>query len=178
MNRFDKAIKTLELDRILAAVGELCELESSKERVLALRPTPDKRGVALGLKRTTDAKNLLAIGKKPSLYTHVTIPDIISRAKKGAVLTPSELLRVAGLLSSAASVKSFGEKLEEKNSLKILFLRLLPDKTLENEIKSIIFDRRAQQIMRTKMKKMHSKNACKIIYDLLFQKTTSNTFLP
>ena len=140
MNRFDKAIKTLELDRILAAVGDLCELESSKERVMALRPSADKRGVKLALKRTSDAKDLLAIGKKPSLYTHVTIPDIVSRAKKGAVLTPQELLRVAGLLSSAASVKSFGEKLDEKNSLKLLFLRLLPDKTLENEIKRIVLN--------------------------------------
>lgn len=138
MNDFTKAIHTLEFDRILEQVGACCELESGREKILSLTPSSDRRQVARWLKETTEAKQLLSLGKKPGLYTHVTVPDILSRAAKGAVLTPAELLRIASLLASAASVRNFGEKLEEKSSLRTLFCRLLPNKELESEIKRIL----------------------------------------
>ncbi len=138
MNDFTKAKRTLEFDRILERVGACCELESGRERILALMPSSDRKQVAHWLKQTSDAKHLLSVGKKPSLYTHTSVPEILSRAAKGAVLTPSELLRIASLLGCAASVRAFGEKMEEKNSLRVLFCRLLPNKELESEIKRVV----------------------------------------
>ncbi len=140
MNDFKKAIRTLEFDRILSQVGDCCELESGKEKILSLSPSSDRSWVAKALEQTGDAKKLLSVGKKPSLYTHTTVPDILSRAAKGAVLTPAELLRIASLLASASSVRAFGDKMEEKNSLKPLFCRLLPHKELESEIRRIILN--------------------------------------
>ena len=136
MTNLQKTVRTLEFDRILALVGDCCELESGKERLLSLMPSSDPAWVKRQLQYTTDAKNLLANGKKPALYTHVGVPDMLSRLEKGAVLTPGELLRLARLLASARSVASAGQG--GGVSLGVLFARLLPNPSLEEQIHACI----------------------------------------
>ena len=138
MNEFKKAIKTLEFDRILAQVADCCDLESGRTRVLSLVPSSDRREVARQLRLTGEAKALLSTGRKPMLYTHPTIGDVLERARKGAVLTGQELLRIASLLASAASVKSLGDQLGEDSALGTVFSRLIPDREFENEIRRIV----------------------------------------
>ena len=58
MNDFTKAIHTLEFDHILSQVGDCCELESGKEKILSLTPSSDRDWVGRALKQTTDAKEL------------------------------------------------------------------------------------------------------------------------
>ncbi|MBQ9544079.1 MAG: endonuclease MutS2 [Clostridia bacterium] len=138
MNEFKKAIKTLEFDRILSQLSECCDLESGRNKILSLTPSSDRREVARQLSLTSEAKTLLATGRKPMLYTHVSVPDILERAGKGAILTGQELLRIASLLASAASVKALGEQTSGEGVLGPVLSRLIPDKAFEAEIRRIV----------------------------------------
>lgn len=138
MNEFIKAKKTLEYETILTALSQCCELETGREKILSLCPSPDPHEVKRQLKLTGEAKELLSSGRKPSLYTHPTMNDIVSRSQKGAILSQQELLRVASLLSSAASVRDAADKIGDGSSIGAIFSRLIPDKALESEIRRIV----------------------------------------
>ena len=132
---FEKAVVTLEFDKVLRDLASLCAVEAGKEKILSLMPETDPDRVALLLKQTASARRISGIRGEPSLSAHPTLPDVIDRCEKGAQLNAAELLRVARLLHSADRAKDYGEALEGEDAvLGEIFRRLLPDRALAHEI--------------------------------------------
>ena len=132
---FEKAVVTLEYDKVLRDLASLCAVEAGKEKILSLRPETDPDRVLLLQKQTSSARRIAGIRGEPSLSAHPTLPDVVDRAEKGALLNGTELLRVAQLLHSADRAKSYGEGLEGEDAvLGDIFRRLLPDRSLAREI--------------------------------------------
>jgi len=135
MKPFEKAVQTLEYDKILSMLASCCSVEAGKEKIHSLRPQKDPQLVIRLQNETTQAKKLASVKGAPSLSAHPLLPSILERAEKGAVLNPAELLRVGALLRAVTHAKNYGESLqEEKGVLGEIFQRLLPQNALEKEI--------------------------------------------
>ena len=99
---FDKAVKTLEFDKITAMLAECAPTEGAKALAYRLMPDNDRYMIEKKLRQTTDAKNLLTAKGMPSFGNVKDITASIDRAEKGATMTPVELLDVAALLGKTA----------------------------------------------------------------------------
>ncbi len=132
---FEKAVATLEYEKILSMLASSCSVEAGKEKILTLRPDSDPDRVSFLQKETAIAKRVLAVKGSPALSAHPLLPGVIDRAEKGAVLNPSELLRVGALLRSVSHARQYGENLQgEDRLLGEIFSRLRPNRGLEEEI--------------------------------------------
>ena len=135
MKPFEKAVKTLEFDKIRALLADVCAVEAGKEKILSLMPVSDPNELSRMQKETAAAKAIASIKGEPFLYAHPTTPDILDRAGKGALINPAELLRIASLLRAVERCASYGENLPpEAGELATIFHRLLPQKPLLHEI--------------------------------------------
>lgn len=135
MNPFEKAVVTLEYDKVLKNLAVHCGVEAGKEKILNLLPETDPDRVLLLQKQTAAARRISGIRGEPSLSAHPSVPDVVDRAEKGALLNGTELLRVARLLRSADLAHAFGAGMEGEDAvLGEIFRRLLPDRSLAQEI--------------------------------------------
>ena len=138
--KFERAAKRLEFDKVLEKLAECCTVEAGAEKIKTLLPEDDLPSVRRSQKCTTEAKKLLSVKGAPYLSAHTSVPQIISRTQKGAILTCQELLRVASLLKSAAAVKAFGENADEHGALYPIFSRLLPNRSLCDDINRAVMN--------------------------------------
>ena len=136
----EKTLTTLEFDKIRVILASLCPTAGAKEIALALTPYTHAEQVLRAQKKTTDARRLLEAKGMPPFGYVVDVNDTCERAKKGAVLTPRELIDAAQLLRSSRSMldyiranKTFDTSIDE------IFLRLMPNRAVEDRIlRSII----------------------------------------
>ena len=61
MKSYEKALKTLEYDKILASLAECAPTEGAKELALALRPEKDPDRILRMQRLTTEAKAMQTI---------------------------------------------------------------------------------------------------------------------
>lgn len=136
---FEKALSTLEYDKILKLLADCCTVEAGRERIFSLLPEKDPHRVLFLQRETAVARRVLAVKGTPPLSAHPLIPDAISRAEKGAVLNPAELLRIQALLHSVSRSRRWGEELLGDDApLGEIFRRLLPEKSLEEDLQRAI----------------------------------------
>ncbi len=139
---YDKAIRTLEFDKIAAMLAECAPTEGAK--ALAVRITPDNDISSIRRKQlqTSEAKRLIISKGMPSFGNIKDITASIERAEKGASMTPTELLDVAALLSIARRLSDyfFGDRREGDvgEGLREIFGRLVSDRPLEVKITKAI----------------------------------------
>ena len=134
-DRFTKAYTTLEFDKIRKRLADCAATSGAKELCLELEATysPDK--IAHLQAETTDARRLITYKGTPSFGSIKDISENVSRAEKGALLTPKELLEIANILRTCRGLidyfktdRSFDTVLDE------VFSRLIPNKFLEDKI--------------------------------------------
>jgi DNA mismatch repair protein MutS2 len=130
-----KALTTLEFDKILEMLAEVCQTEGAAESARKLTPTSDFEKVKLRQQRTTDAKTLIGLKGLPSFGRVKDIRDSVERAEKDAVLSLRELLDCAGVLKTARTLLDYvrSDRTPE-TSLKEIFERLTPNRALEEKI--------------------------------------------
>ena len=130
-----KTLKTLEFDKILEMLAELCSTEGARAMALSLLPTSDYDTVILRQTKTYDAKRLINAKGYPHFYADESVPAAAERAYKGAILSGRELLNVASLLRSARMCLDYinVDKLFE-TSLDEIFGRLMTNRELEEKI--------------------------------------------
>ena len=140
MSAFEKAIKTLEFDKIRELLSELAVTDGAKKMALELMPAVSEAKVRESLKNTTDAKNMSQTQGSPSFSAVHDISNSLERAEKGATLSPKELLDIAGLLRCARVLIDYANAKNAKpQSLAHIFDRLIADKKAEERIgKAII----------------------------------------
>ena len=135
MENYERAIKTLEYDKILAMLAERAPTEGSKELALALRPTNSPDRILRLQRETTEAKAMQTIKGMPSFGLIKDIRDAAERAGKGAVLNQRELLDIANVLRTSRSLLEYSRTdRREPTSIDDMFERLIPNKKLEDRI--------------------------------------------
>jgi len=136
----EKTLQTLEFDKIRQMLAAVTPTQGGKQLALSLSPALYADRVKKAQQRTTDARRLADAKGMPSFGELRDMSDICERAQKGAALTPRELLDVASVLRSSASLRDYERSNHAFDTvLDEVFERLLPDKHLEERIfRSII----------------------------------------
>lgn len=139
MNKLgEKSLKTLEYFLILDQLAEQAASDKGKELCRALRPLDDREQAELWMRQTSDAKELMIRQGSPGFGGIREVGAILSRADRGGVLNPRELLSVASLLQTARRALSYDAEHEEKTSLTPIFGMLSGNRSLEEAITTAI----------------------------------------
>ncbi len=136
----EKTLHSLEFDKICEMLAGFAPTEGSKSMARMLMPSSDIDTVLLRQRKTTDAKRLCDAKGMPSFGSVRDISEACERADKGAILTPTELLAIAGVLRTSRGLVDYchGNHLFD-TVLDEIFDRLMPNRTLEDKIsRSII----------------------------------------
>ena len=140
MSFSEKTLRSLEFDKICEMLASFAPTEGSKRMARMLMPFDDIDAVLLRQRRTTDAKRLCDAKGMPTFGGVKDVSESCERAEKGAILTPGELLAVAGVLRTSRSLLDYchGNHLFD-TVLDEIFDRLIPNRSLEEKItRSII----------------------------------------
>lgn len=133
---FLHASKALEYDKILEKWASLAGVEGAKEEILSTLPETDPQRIKKLLSETEEAKRMASVKGYPSFFGVKNISDTVSRAQKGALLTPHELINVGNLLSAVKSLRAFSSSLDKTSVLYERFSLLQSEKALEERIKN------------------------------------------
>lgn len=141
---FDKALLTLEYDKIISMLADCCQTDGAKGMAFSLLPDSNEESVKRRLQLTTEAKELLIVKGFPPFENVADITDAIDRAGKGGILTMRELLQIAALMGETRRVLDYYFNTEKEGSLRLIgeyFGRLISLRNIEDRIrKAIITD--------------------------------------
>jgi DNA mismatch repair protein MutS2 len=137
----EKALKTLEYNKITAQLAEYACCTEAKERAAALRPITDKTQIELLQQQTKDALNRLFRGGRLSFSGVRNITDSLKRLEIGGSLNTVELLSICSLLEAAKRIKAFSRSDKNEDTIDSLtgfFSRIEPLTPLCDEIRRCI----------------------------------------
>ena len=135
----EKSIKLLEFDKIRHMLCDCARTEGSRAMALELMPESDLVRVLNMQRRTTDAKRIAAEKGQPPFGGVKNIKPHCDRAEKGAMLTQRELMDVADILRTSRVLLDYSRTNRRfETVLDEVFERLLPDKKLEDKIRTAI----------------------------------------
>lgn len=139
MNRLaQKSLHTLEYFTVLELLAAQTVSAHGRELALALRPISDREDVALSLRQTTDAKDMMVKNGSPTLGGIRDITAALRRCEVGGVLNMRELLDVASLLQASRLMQAYFAEQEEKTTLTAIYHRLSGNRALEESITTSI----------------------------------------
>ena len=137
----EKALKTLEYDRILAQLSALATSQEGARRCAAMRPSSDLDEIRVLQRQTTDACSRIFRKGNPSFGSVRDIRPLLLRLHAGGILHTDELLNIAALLENTGRIKAYGREDtgdEEGDSLSSFFDLLEPLFPLSSEIRRCI----------------------------------------
>ena len=130
-----KALKTLEYDKIIVQLAEYASCESGKELCRRLVPSIDYDEIVTAQRETTDAVTRVRQKGGISFGGVKDIRASLKRLEVGSSLGIVELLSVSSLLTTAARAKSYGR---HEDSLEQFFSVLEPLTPVNTEIRRCI----------------------------------------
>ena len=131
---YEKSLLKLELDQVLTLLAGCAGSQGGKEACLRLRPNSDLEEVELLLQQTTAASDLCTRKGNPVFGDVNDTAASLERADRGGSLQPIELLRIAGVLRCARTIKSYVSEDDKATVLDPMFNALTPNKYLEDKI--------------------------------------------
>ena len=131
---YEKSLTKLELDQVLELLAQCAGSEGGKAACRRLRPSADLEEVEQMLRQTTAASDLCTRKGNPVFSDVTDMSASLERADRGGCLQPKELLRIAGILRCARTIKGYVAEDEDKTVLDPLFRALSPNKYLEDKI--------------------------------------------
>ena len=136
----NKALKTLEFDKILDKLGSYTESADVKKRIYELVPYTDIEEARAAQKETTEAMStLLKLGSPPVNLSADNVLGAVKRTERDGVMHTSELISVSRLLYIARRMKSYlGEAADECAVLHGIEENIITAKQLEDKINSCI----------------------------------------
>lgn len=102
----ERVLKTLDFDKVLSLVAKYAVLKGTKRLILSFRPEFCKTDTIELLSKTEEAYKLLFQFGVSGIEFFDEPDDELDRAKKGSLLTLSELIRSARLLKSSRLVRN------------------------------------------------------------------------
>lgn len=132
----NKALKTLEYNKILKMLEEYASSDMAKRQCRDLRPSSDINEIRTLQTQTSDALSRIWQKGSISFSGIYDIEDSLKRLKIGSSIGIEELLRISSLLKTALRVKSFSPKKDEESTdiLDDMFNAIEPLTGLNNEI--------------------------------------------
>jgi DNA mismatch repair protein MutS2 len=140
----EKALKTLEYNKIIQRLGELAGSSRGKELCLNLLPSQNLTDITRFQRETTDALSRLIRKGSLSFSGIHDIRQSLIRLRVGSSLNAIELLRISSDLDATLRIKAYGGYTgkdsddEQADSLTDYFAGLEPLTPLNNEIKRCI----------------------------------------
>ena len=136
----NKALKTLEFDKILDKLGSYTESADVKKRIYELAPYTDIEEARAAQRETTEAMStLLKLGSPPVNLSADNVLGAVKRTERDGVMHTSELISVSRLLYIARRMKSYlGEAADECAVLHGIEESIITAKQLEVKINSCI----------------------------------------
>ncbi len=131
---YHKSLLKLELDQVLQQLADCAGSQEGKEAALGLLPTSDLEEVRALLQETTAASDMTTKKGYPTFGDVRDVSSSMERANRGGSLQPVELLRIAGVLRCARTVKAYISDDDKQTVLDSLFHALTPNKYLEDRI--------------------------------------------
>ena len=131
---YEKSLIKLELPLVLEQLAACAGSQGGKEACLRVRPNSDLEEVELMLRQTTAASDLCTRKGNPVFADVTDCSASLERADRGGSLQPKELLRIAGILRCARTIKGYVAEDEKETVLDVLFQALTPNKYLEDKI--------------------------------------------
>lgn len=132
---FERALGTLEFDKIREMLAAVCPTEGARALAAALRPSRAIGTVRRMLAETDAAKAMQTVKGMPPFYGVSDITGAVERADKGAVLMTGEILAVGRTLSAARALGEYhSDGHAGESALDEYFRRLVPNKYLEEKI--------------------------------------------
>ncbi len=136
-----KALRTLEYDKIIEKLAEYAASEPAKALCRELIPSADYDEIVKNQAETTDAVTRIRQKGSVSFGGIRDIRDSLKRLDIGSSLSITELLAASSLMTAAARVKAYGRHEDSEfpdDSLEELFRSLEPLTPVNNEIKRCI----------------------------------------
>lgn len=137
-DKFTKAIRTLEFDKVLDLLCSFCTMESAKDKIFALSPSVSPSKIKNELDLVSEAKNLVLTKSAPSFSGAKDITHLLDRAKKGSSLNMGELLEISSLLRVCASANVYFDKVTDVQLLYTFTSKISANKYLEERISTSI----------------------------------------
>lgn len=131
---YEKSFAKLELDQVLQLLAECAGSEEAKEACLQILPSSCLEEVEMLLQETTAASFLSTKKGYPAFGGVRDVSASLERADRGGCLQPAELLRIAGVLRCARTVKGYIAEDEAPTVLDPIFHCLTANKYLEDRI--------------------------------------------
>ena len=135
---YEKSLRKLELDNVLAQLADCANSEDGKDRCRALLPLDDAEEIRLLQQQTTAACGMIVRKGAPGFHELKPVAASLERADRGGCLTPVELLRIAGVLRCIRNVKVYYSEDGEPTVLGVYFQELSPNRYLEEKITNSI----------------------------------------
>lgn len=135
MTNFNKAIRTLEFDKVSEMLADCARTDGA--RALARSLTPDTDPVRIEkMQADTEAARLMLVKKgNPSFGDVSDISDAVERAQKKATLIPKELLDIANVMRTARGLTDYArDDAIGETALTPVFERLTVNRFLEEKI--------------------------------------------
>ncbi len=101
-----KSLQTLEFPKILERLAGYTDFSAGRELALSLTPTGDLREAQERLRETAEARALLASRGTLSVGGARDVRPLLPRARRGEVLSPSELLDVRATLQAGRTLRA------------------------------------------------------------------------
>ena len=128
---YEKSLRKLELDKVLALLAEHAGSDAGKERCLRILPIDDADEIRGLQKQTSAACTLITLKGSPSFSGAIDVGASLERADRGGCLNPEELLRIAAVLKCARLVKEYASgDAGLETVLDVFFAQLTPNKYL------------------------------------------------
>lgn len=162
-----RTLRVLEYNKIKEKVKAYTLTSAAKELIDELSPYDNIHTVRERLKETDEALEILITRGAPPFEGLYDVREAIARAKKGGVLSPSQILRVGSMLRSSRRFKNFMSREESEKAypkLEDLAYILEPNKRLEDAIENAIVSEeevsdRASGALRVIRRSLKEKNS-------------------
>ena len=116
----EKSLRVLELHKIKEKLMEYAHTAAAKDLIGELKPYENIYEVRSHLQETQEAFDLLMKKGSAPFEGIYDVREAISRAEKGSGLMPSQLLRIAQMLSCARRFKDYIKHKEEEEGYRVL----------------------------------------------------------
>ncbi len=137
----EKALKTLEYDKIIAKLTEYAQTPLGTQKCRELLPMDRIDEIRAAQQETSDAQNRVRLKGSISFSGARDLRASVKRLQIGSSLNLTELLHVSSLLDCAARAKNYGRQENDESegdSLSPLFSAVEPLTPLNTEIKRCI----------------------------------------
>ncbi len=164
MNHLSQA---LEFDKILETLSSFALSEKAKEEIRRLTPSLSETTCHRMMAETTSARTILNACGAPPLPLMENLTEILHQCERGAMLTPSDLIRVATFCASSKRMISYLKRGESLGEAIATFGRNLEDVSLlQEEIESSVnedkvYDEASSLLRNVRRKQEHLESQIK-----------------